>query len=356
MGKSLAVAAEKEPVGPLSPRSHLDTLGTVREAIEGQEPKSAMQTTLPSAPADSAAPFAMTPYGARHVAPTGLGRVRAAGLSAIRHYGAATSALRMSPDYLIIGAKRGGTTSLARYLLLHPDVRPLFPARETRKGTYFFDVNYARGEAWYRSHFPTRTAHSLAERRAGRSLLVGEATPYYLHHPHAAVRARGLAPDAKVIVLLRDPVERAYSHWIERTRNGVETLDFAQAIDAEADRLEGEEARMLADPGYQSFAHQHYSYVDQGRYARGLRRWMEAYPANQLLVLRSEDFYADPAAVYAQTLGFLGLRLHTLDAFKAWNMKPKEAIDPEIVARLRLELAPDIAELEQLVGRSMSWT
>ncbi len=302
------------------------------------------------------AEFEMTPYGARHVAPDGLvGQVKARVLDGIRLYGSATAFLRVEPDYLIIGAKRGGTTSLARYLLLHPDVRPLFPARETRKGTYFFDINYGRGEAWYRSHFPTRFAHGLRRRRAARPIAIGEATPYYLHHPHAPVRARGMAPDAKVIALLRDPVERAYSHWVERTRNGVETLSFAAAIEAEASRLDGEEERMLADPSYQSFAHQHHSYVDQGRYARGLRRWMRAYPASQILVLRSEDFYADPASIYAQTVGFLGLAPFTPQEFRAWNMKPKEALDPEVVATVRSMLADDIVELEQLLGRPMHW-
>ncbi|MEZ5229479.1 MAG: sulfotransferase [Acidimicrobiales bacterium] len=299
----------------------------------------------------------MTPYGSRYVAPEGAVAVAKANvLEAIRRYGSLTASLRVDPDYLIIGAKRGGTTSLARYLLLHPDVRPLFPARETRKGTYFFDVNYGRGHDWYRSHFPTRMAHGLRERRAGHPLAIGEATPYYLHHPHAPVRARGMVPNAKIIVLLRDPVERAYSHWVERTRNRVETLSFADAIEVEARRLDGEEARMLADPAHQSFAHQHYSYVDQGRYARGLRRWMNAYPANQLLVLRSEDFYADPASVYAEVLEFLGLASFMPDEFRAWNMKPKDAIDPAVVDRVRSMLADDIVELEQLLGRSMRWS
>ncbi len=314
----------------------------------------AITVTTPHTPVPE---LEMTPYGARYEAPTAIGpRLRAAGLTVIRRYGMTTASLRVGPDYLIIGAKRGGTTSLARYLLSHPDVRPLFPARETRKGTYFFDVNYERGADWYRSHFPTRAAHARRQAASDHRVVIGEATPYYLHHPHAPVRARGLAPNAKIIVLLRDPVARAHSHWVERTRNGVETLGFAEALDAEPARLEGEEERMLQDPAYRSFAHQHFSYVDQGRYARGLRRWMAAYPERQILVVRSEDFYADPAAMYAQTLDFLGLRPFQLEDFKAWNRKPKESIDPGLVASLRERLAPDVAELERLLGRSMQWS
>lgn len=298
----------------------------------------------------------MTPYGARYHEPTTLGaKARAKALGTIRSGGERTAGLRSDPDYLIIGSKRGGTTSLARWLLEHPDVLPLFPARETRKGTYFFDVNYDRGAAWYRSHFPTRMAKARREAKTGRHTIVGEATPYYLHHPHAPIRARRHAPHTKVIAILRDPVDRAHSHWMERVRNGVETLEFAEAIEAEAMRLAGEEARMLADPSYVSFAHQHFSYIDQGRYSRGLRRWYNAFPTDQILVVRSEDLYDRPAATYGQVTNFLGLAPHTLVEFSAWNMKPKPMIDPAVRTRLVTALASDVAAVESMLGRSMSW-
>lgn len=299
----------------------------------------------------------MTPYGARYEPPEGRKReLLATAREGIRTYGQLTAGLRGLPEYLIIGTKRGGTTSLARWLLEHPEVRTLFPARETRKGTYYFDVNYERGEAWYRSHFPTRIAHRLAEARHGLPLTVGEATPYYLHHPHAPIRARRLVPSAKVIALLRNPVDRAQGHWAERLRQGVETLDFDAALAAEDERLAGEEERMLADPSYVSFAHQHFSYVDQGRYARGLERWMAAYPADQLLILRSEDLYADPGAAYSRVLDFLGLGPHLPAELSGWNRTNNDKLDADLRDRLTTLLAPDIDAVERLVGRSMEWT
>lgn len=298
----------------------------------------------------------MTPYGARYVPPVGARRRAQAGARhGIRTFGQLTAALRALPDYLIIGTKRGGTTSLARWLLEHPDVRPLFPARETRKGTYYFDVNHARGEAWYRSHFPTRIAHGRHQRQAGHPLLLGEATPYYLHHPHAPARAAQLVPQAKVIALLRHPVDRAQGHWAERVRQGVETLSFPQAVEAEPARLAGEEERMLADPRYVSFAHQHWSYVDQGRYARGLGRWLDAYPRHQVLVLRSEDLYADPAATYGQVLSFLGLADHRPSSLKGHNRSTNDQIEPGLRAHLQELLAPDIEQAETLLGRDLGW-
>jgi hypothetical protein len=270
-------------------------------------------------------------------------------------FGSATASLRADPDYLLIGTKRGGTTSLARWLLDHPDVRGLYPALEQRKGAYFFDVNHHRGHRWYRSHFPVRAVHEWRGRRRGRRQLIGDATPYYLHHPMAAERAGRQVPNAKIIVLLRHPVDRAVGHWAERRRNGVETLEFSDALRAEASRLAGEEQRILDDPTYVSFAHQHWSYVDQGRYRRGLQRWFDAYPPDQILVLRSEDLYADPGAVYRRTLNFLGLKPHEPTEFAAWNSKPKELVGDDDRAFIEAALAHDVAELEAMLGRSLDW-
>ncbi len=299
----------------------------------------------------------MTPYGARYVEPEGFADVlKAKALDGFRTAGALTADLRSEPDYLIIGTKRGGTTSLARWLLLHPQVRPLFPARETRKGTYYFDVNYRRGHRWYRSHFPTRAAQSIRAQVAGQRQVVGEATPYYLHHPHAAARARQLVPQTRVIALLRHPVDRTYGHWAERHRQHVEPLDFSDALAAEEGRLAGEEERMLVDPSYVSFAHQHYSYVDQSRYARGLGRWLAVFPRHQVLVLRSEDLYADPGLVYRQVLDFLGLRSFLPDELAGWNQVAKQGADLEERARLLELLRPDITAVEELLGRDLHWT
>lgn len=298
----------------------------------------------------------MTPYGAPYRKPTTpKAKVSAAARDGLRLFGQLTAPLRADPDYLVIGTKRGGTTSMAKWLLEHPDIAPLFPGRETRKGTYYFDVNYERGENWYKSHFPTKASLKARSAKQGRDVLVGEATPYYLHAPNAAERAFAAAPNAKVIALVRNPIDRAFSHWTERTRNNVETLSFLDALLAEPERLDGEEERMLADPSYVSFNHQHFSYIDQGRYARGLKRWLDAYPTDQVLVLRSEDMYADPGKIFAQTLDFLGLQSYEPKAFSAWNMKPKDPVAPEATKILSEALAGDIAELEELLGRKMEW-
>lgn len=299
----------------------------------------------------------MTPYGALDVRPDGWWpRTRTHARGGVRSYGHLTASLRMRPDYLIIGTKRGGTTSLARWLLEHPHVRPLFPARETRKGTYYFDVNYGRGDRWYRSHFPTEAAHRLREIRAGRRLLVGEATPYYLHHPHAPIRARQIVPGVKIIALLRNPVDRAHGHWAERSRQGVEWLDFDDAVAAEPGRLAGEEERMVAEPSYVSFAHQHFSYIDQGRYARGLSRWLGVFPSKQILVLRSEDLYGNPMRTFGEVLDFLDLDRFAPSVRTVWNRASNDPLGTGQRTRLAEMLEAAINDTEALLDRAMGWS
>lgn len=275
---------------------------------------------------------------------------------AVRAYGTATGDLRPRPDFLIVGAKRGGTTSLWRYLNEHGGVLTLFPRPEKIKGVYYFDENFGRGERWYRSHFPTGATRSRAARKLGHPVVAGEASPYYLYHPLAPLRARRLAPDALIIVSLRDPVERAFSHFKERRTNGTEPLSFAEAVAAEPDRLAGEERRILADDEYVSFAHRHMSYVDQGRYAPMLKRWFDAYGRDRVHVEISEEMYADPQAAVDRVTERLGLPPRRLDHPEPYNAEPDRGFDEPLRAQLTETLAPDIAAVETLLGRPVAWT
>jgi hypothetical protein len=274
---------------------------------------------------------------------------------ALRAVGVATASRRPLPNFLVVGAKRGGTTSFLDWLREHPGVLGLFPRAEQQKGLYFFDERYGLGEDWYRSHFPTDAARLRAARRLGYPPVVGEASPYYLFHPLAAERAHALVPDALVLALLRDPVERAYSHWKERRRNGTEPLDFADALEAEAGRLAGEEDRLVSDPTARSFAHRHASYVAQGEYAPMLRRWFAAYGRDRVWVAASEDVFAAPQAALDDVHARLGLPEHRLDAPRALNAEPSPELDPGVRRELRTRLTPSIRATEALLGRTLPW-
>ena len=285
------------------------------------------------------------------------------GRRAIRAFGTVTSQRRPLPDYLVIGAKRGGTTSFYFALLEQPGTMPLFPAatylpkRAHTKGVHYFDTNFHRGEAWYRSHFPTTAARRRASQDAGHPVTVGEASPYYLGHPLAAARAGALVPGAKIIALLRDPVERAFSHYRERRRNDAEPLSFEEALDVEAERTAGAEERLAADPTYYSAAHENHGYVAQGEYARALERWLAHYPREQLCVLPSEDFYTRPEHVLATVSAFLGLPGPTrLPADTVpLNAAPTGKMSTAVRQRLRDHFAPHNTALEELLDHRFPW-
>lgn len=268
-------------------------------------------------------------------------------LRATRAYGMLTGPLRRGPDYYLIGAKRCGSTSLHSYLLEHPDVRPLFPAAEHRKGVHWYDREPTRSVAWYRSHFPVR--------RPGDRSLVGDASTYYFLHPRAARRAAQQSPDARVLCLLREPVERAFSHYRDEVKNGHETLDFATAIAAEPDRLAPELDRLARDPGYYSFVHEHLSYVSWGHYAQHLSRWVDAFGAERVLVLRSEDLFTRPEEVYARVLRFLGLGPFT-PRFRRHNAAPPGVREDAVTARLSEHYAPHNDALLRLIDGAPAWT
>jgi hypothetical protein len=271
------------------------------------------------------------------------------------HYGERTSDKRPLPDFLIIGTKRGGTTSLWRYLLEHPRVHRLFPAWNT-KTSHYFEENWGRGEAWYRSHFPTERQRAALEKKVGGPTKVGEAAPLYMFHPLAPERVAKLVPDAKLIVLLRDPVERAYSHWKERRTEGKEPLDFAEALAREGERTAGERERLIADPTYYSEAYDWHTYRARGRYLEHLEPWLELFDRDQLLIMASETLYRDPADSYAKVLDFVGLPPHQLAKYEVFNDRKSSPIDPALREELSAYFAPHNAALEERLGMRFNWS
>jgi hypothetical protein len=298
-------------------------------------------------------------------APLTSGPVRVAkeaGRRLFRLAGSATARVRPLPDFLIIGTKRGGTTSLYYDILKLPQVISLFPsarylpkANET-KGVHFFDSNYSRGERWYRSFMPSTFARRTAERKVGKKVIVGEASPYYLFHPLAAERAAATVPGAKLIVLLRDPVMRTYSHWKERRRSDAEPLDFADALRAEPDRLLGEEQRLRNDPSYYSYAHEQQSYVAQSRYVHSLRRWADLFGMDRILVVASEEYYSAPAAALQKIADFLDIDSVPVVEAAHLNAARGDGIDAPTREYLADLFAGDNAQLEALIGRRLPWT
>jgi hypothetical protein len=273
-----------------------------------------------------------------------------------RTWGVATAGQRSSPDFLIIGAKRGGTTSLFQYLLRHPGILGLYPQVRGVKSTDYFFANFARGERWYRSHFPTASYRQRLTDRLGHPTVSGEASPYYMWDSRIAARVHALAPAVKAIALLRDPVERAWSHYQERVHNGVEPLAFVDALAAETGRVEGELARMAADAAYYSQAHDWYTYRARGVYQPQLENWTATFPREQLLVLRSEDMYADVQGVFDQVCAFLEVPTFRLPTTESFNAIARGSMPESAREDLREFYAPHNAALSRYLGRDLLWS
>lgn len=273
----------------------------------------------------------------------------------LRSYGEITAGLRPGPDFVIAGAKRGGTTSLYKYVLEHPSIQPLFPGQQHIKGVHYYDSNYNRGLRWYRSHFPLALGDRHLARPGLQPAMAGDASPYYLFHPLAAERLARDFPDIRIVIFLRDPVERAYSHFKERTHHGGETLSFEAALDAEEDRLRGEAERIVAEPGYRSVEHENHSYLAQGRYLDMLPRWFSLFPREQFHIAASEDFYADPERHVNEVWAFLGLPPGKLRSRVRHNYLAAPDIRPQTRQRLQEAVAEHNRGLEELLGRSLPW-
>jgi hypothetical protein len=267
-------------------------------------------------------------------------------------YARPTAGLRLLPDYLIIGAQRAGTTSLHRYLVQHPGVRTTLRT----KGVHFFDTGYGRGMSWYASRFPTRLTAWWVARRHGVELRTGEASPYYLFHPLVPGRVAEHLPRVKLIALLRDPVQRAYSHYQHEVARGFETLSFEEAIEAEPARLAGEAERMIAEPLYHSFAHQHHSYLARGCYAEQLDRWRACFDDAQLLVLSSERFFRDPGPSFARVLEFLELPAFTPDGYEQHNAHPYRQMGDRVRGRLIEHYREPNRRLYDALGDDFGWS
>ena len=276
--------------------------------------------------------------------------VRVVARNAFWTYGKATSAVRPLPDFLILGAQKGGTTALYAYLREHPAI-----VGPPWKEVSFFDRHFWRGESWYRGHFPNQLYLRRMRGRVGVAPVVGEASPSYLFHPLAPERVAQLVPTAQLIVLVRNPIDRALSHFHHEVALGREPLAFEQALAQEEGRMAGEVER-LRDPRYFSHAWWNYTYVSRGRYAEQLERWLEHFPREQLLVVPSEDLLDRPNEAYAQVLEFLGAPSHELSSYPRIFTRDYSEMAPETRATLRDVFAEPNRRLYELLGRDLGWS
>jgi hypothetical protein len=259
---------------------------------------------------------------------------------------------RLLPDFLIVGTAKSGTTTLHGWLGKHPFVRPA-----TMKEVHFFDYEYYRGLDWYKSHFPKVSDREAFSREHGRGFLTGEASPTYISHEWAPSRIAKTLPSVKLIVALRNPIDRAYSQFQMSRREDEEPLDaFAVAVAAEEERLRPERERLLADPHYNSWLIGCWSYLMRSCYAEQVERWFALFPREQFLFVKTDDLDSSPQAALDACHAFLDLPPHAHGELARLHVAPRyDPIPPEVRADLAAYFRPRNERLYELLGVDFGW-
>jgi len=252
----------------------------------------------------------------------------------------------MLPNFLIIGAQRSGTTWLYENLVKHPEIIPA-----STKEVHFFDNNFSRGLEWYKSHF-THTKNSQINNHS--KSITGEASPYYIFHPLAPERISNIIPSVKIIILLRNPVDRAFTHYHHEVILRAEKSTFEEAISSEPTRLEGEEEKIINNKNYYSFNHQHFSYLSRGIYISQLERWMNLFPTKQILIIKSEDFFSEPQLTIENVFNFLNVPLIKID-FNKPNIFNHDKMGSSTKEYLEEYFKPHNQSLYKFLNRDFSW-
>ena len=269
-------------------------------------------------------------------------------------YRGITSPLRLLPDFLVIGAQRGGTTSLYNYLQAHSCIGPA-----STKEVHYFDRRFNQSLAWYKGHFPTKVEKYYAQHLSGQTFLTGEATPCYLFYPHAPTRVAQTLPNVKLIVLLRNPVDRAFSQYYHALDHGFATLSFEDAIEREEEWAAREREIILRDEYYYSIEYMERGYLSRGIYVDQLQAWMKLLPREQFLILKSEEFYTDPATTVKHVLDFLNVPATELqlskETYKPYNNYTYARMSSALRKRLIAYFEPHNARLYDFLGVDFGW-
>ena len=233
----------------------------------------------------------------------------------------------MLPYFIIVGTQKGGTSLLYRLLVRHPLVEPA-----ATKELHFFDNNFSEGLSWYKRYFPQ------SKRIEDRKTVSGEATPSYLFDPLVPERMAKTVPDARLIALLRNPVERAYSQYQMQLRRGYEARSFGEAIQQE---MAGKRGRA--------------EYLARGRYAEQLERFEHFAHRDRLLVMKTEDFFSRRWDIFGRALEFLGLPpLEPFDVPPS-NKSTYLPMDPDTRNRLEAYFEPYNQKLYEHLGVDFGW-
>jgi hypothetical protein len=255
-----------------------------------------------------------------------------------------TSFLRVMPNYLIIGAQKAGTSSLFNYLSMHPQV-----VNSSRKEIHYFDKNIDKPLSWYKQYFPLR--FNISNHYA-----VGEASPNYLFHPYVAQRIHNILPKVKLIVVLRNPVDRVISQYFQAVRKNNEQRSIMQAL-SEEDAEELIIMNELAKNEFFTPENVHLLYKSRSRYAEQLERFFKLFTKEQILILSSKELLNMPNETLKKVYDFLRINNDFyLREVTHWNVGTnKKEIPKEVILYLTDYFKPYNDNLFNLLGYEIYW-
>jgi tetratricopeptide (TPR) repeat protein len=248
---------------------------------------------------------------------------------------------RLAPRFLIIGIQKGGTTSLHSYLCEHPHVQPA-----AHKEIDFWSTEYDRGLAWYMAQFPPR---SFDER-----YITGEASPTYLDHPEAPARLQATLPHTKLILMLRDPTDRAISHYYHRYRERNLITPIETFLRSELDFTRQHPPESIPADRYAT--HLRGRLISRGLYSTFVKRWLQHFSRDQILAINSRELFSHTGTVLEQVHRFLDLEPQPLDTYPVFNPGTyRRHISPALEADLRHFFRPYNRELMTILDLDYDW-
>ncbi len=255
--------------------------------------------------------------------------------------------LRKKPVFFLIGTQKAGTTSLFSYLIQHPEI-----ASPIIKELQFFNMNYQRGINYYHSFFPLKAL-------SGKKVIAGEATPDYFDHPLAPERLYKYNPQAKLIVVLRDPVKRAFSHFnfVKSYNNDIKNASFFEALDKEKKILKTAFEHIRTQPVKSAIDISNYGYIYKGEYINHLRRWFRFFSKNQILIIDFNLLKTNPEQVLETICKFLEIdesfKFSTAQKQNQTTYYSKLTYDEQAV--LIKHFTPYNKELFDFLGEKFDW-
>lgn len=265
-----------------------------------------------------------------------------------------TVGTRILPNFLIIGYLKTGTTSLYDYLIQHPQI-----ISASRKEVHFFDGYYHRGINWYKSNFATIFYKKRLEMKLKSNVITGEATPNYVYFPDAENRIKKIIPDVKIIVILRNPIERAYSDYNYRKKLGrgkLENVSFEQAVREEIERFSDPKNNFIDDlmDDYKG-SDTRLPFVHLGIYMSTIKKWFDVFKKEQILVLQTEELEENPEKVVKRVFEFLGLEPIKISDYKKKNVGNYSVINKETRELLFEFYKAHNSKLEDFLGEKLNW-